>query len=57
MHHFSVQDVLERAGLLVYQPAEEGKPRQIDWSKTKEVQSLGRNVERLKRMVERPPMC
>jgi len=37
MHHFSVQDVLERAGLLVYQPAEEGKARRIDWSKTKAV--------------------
>jgi hypothetical protein len=25
--------------------------------KTKELQSLRRNVDRLKRMVERPPMC
>ncbi|MHB1133775.1 MAG: alkaline phosphatase family protein [Chloroflexota bacterium] len=37
MANFSVQDVLEKAGLLVYKPAEEGKARQIDWSKTKAV--------------------
>ena len=36
-HHFSVQDILEKAGLLVYQPPVEGKEREIDWSKTKAV--------------------
>jgi len=34
---FHVEDVLEAAGLLAYLPAEEGKPRKIDWSKTKAV--------------------
>ena len=37
MANFSVQDVLEKAGLLVYKPTQEGKARQIDWSKTKAV--------------------
>ncbi len=37
MASYSVQDILEKAGLLVYKPAEEGKARQIDWGKTKAV--------------------
>ncbi|MHB1414115.1 MAG: alkaline phosphatase family protein [Chloroflexota bacterium] len=37
MHDFSVQTVLEQAGLLAYKPGEEGQPRQFDWSKTKAV--------------------
>ena len=37
MASYSVQDILEKAGLLVYKPTEEGKARQIDWSKTKAV--------------------
>ncbi|MDA8217450.1 MAG: alkaline phosphatase family protein [Dehalococcoidales bacterium] len=32
---FHANPVLEKAGLLTYFPAESGKPRQIDWSKTK----------------------
>ena len=37
MGPFHVQDVLEKAGLLVYRPAAEGQPKVIDWSKTKAV--------------------
>ncbi|MDA8219337.1 MAG: alkaline phosphatase family protein [Dehalococcoidales bacterium] len=37
MHDFSVNEVLEKEGLLAYKPAEEGRPRQIDWSRTKAV--------------------
>ncbi|MHB1414723.1 MAG: alkaline phosphatase family protein [Chloroflexota bacterium] len=37
MHDFAVNDVLKKAGLLAYKPAEEGRPRQIDWSRTKAV--------------------
>jgi predicted AlkP superfamily phosphohydrolase/phosphomutase len=36
-HDFHVEDILEAAGLLHYLPEEEGKPRRIDWGKTKAV--------------------
>jgi len=32
---FHANDVLEAAGLLAYQPAELGQPKQVDWSRTK----------------------
>jgi predicted AlkP superfamily phosphohydrolase/phosphomutase len=35
---FPVDEVLQDAGLLVYKPAVEGEPRQVDWSKTRAIQ-------------------
>ncbi|MCL4467168.1 MAG: alkaline phosphatase family protein [Chloroflexi bacterium] len=34
---FHLNDVLEAAGLLVYQPAEPGQPKKVNWSQTKAV--------------------